>query len=144
MLNANLVEMDLKINRLQHVGLPVTDLAASQAFYQRLGFEPVMTATFPHEGVQGQVAMLRQGDLTLELYQMPEPELSCVRQRSDGRIDHIAFDVDDIEATYATLAANGFTMLEPQPNFLSFWANGCRYFNIAGPDGERLEFCQIL
>lgn len=32
--------MDLKINRLQHVGLPVTNLAASQAFYQRLGFEP--------------------------------------------------------------------------------------------------------
>lgn len=79
-----------------------------------------MHATFPYEGAQGQVAMLRQGDLTLELYQMPEPELSRVRQRPNGRIDHIAFDADDIDAAYATLAANGFTMLEPQPTFLNF------------------------
>lgn len=136
--------MNLSINHLQHVGLPVTDLAASQAFYQRLGFAPVMQASFPYEGAQGQVAMLRRGDITLELYQMPEPELSRVRQRGDGRIDHIAFDVSDIDEAYATLAANGFTMLEAQPTFLNFWANGCRYFNIAGPDGERLEFCQIL
>ena len=27
---------------------------------------------------------------------------------------------------------------------LSFWKNGCNYFNITGPDGERLEFNQIL
>lgn len=136
--------MNLKINRLQHVGLPVTQLEASRAFYQRLGFEQVMQATFPHDGAQGRVAMLRQGDLTLELYQLPEPELSRVRQRPNGRIDHLAFDVDDIDAAYAALQAAGFTMLEAAPTFLNFWANGCRFFNIAGPDGERLEFCQIL
>jgi lactoylglutathione lyase len=27
---------------------------------------------------------------------------------------------------------------------LPFWKNGCKYFNITGPDGERLEFNQIL
>jgi catechol 2,3-dioxygenase-like lactoylglutathione lyase family enzyme len=138
------VSLNLKINRLQHVGLPVTNLEASRSFYQRLGFEPVMEASFPHEGARGQVAMMQRGDLTLELYQMPEPELSRVRQRGDGRIDHIAFDVDDIEEAYATLQGAGFTMLEAQPSFLNFWARGCRFFNIAGPDGERLEFCQIL
>ncbi|NML64027.1 VOC family protein [Hymenobacter sp. RP-2-7] len=136
--------MNLKINRLQHIGLPVTHLETSRAFYQRLGFEVVMEATFPHEGGLGQVLMLRRGDLTLELYQLPEPELSRVKQRGDGRIDHIAFDVDDIDEAYATLQAAGFTMLEPQPSFLNFWDRGCRFFNIAGPDGERLEFCQIL
>jgi lactoylglutathione lyase len=136
--------MKLKINRLQHVGLPVTDLGASRAFYQRLGFESAMEATFPHAEGQGQVAMMQRGELVLELYQMPEPELSQVRQRADGRIDHIAFDVDDIDEAYATLQAEGFEMLEPQPSFLNFWARGCKFFNIAGPDGERLEFCQIL
>ena len=88
--------------------------------------------------------MLRRGDLVLELYQMPELELSRIRQRPDGRIDHLAFDVDDVDEAYATLQRAGFTMLEPQLTFLSFWARGCRFFNIAGPDGERLEFCQIL
>ena len=126
------------------MGLPVANLEASQAFCQQLGSEPIMQATFPHEGAPGLVAMLRRADLTPELYQLPEPALSRVRQRGDGRIDHLAFDVDDSEEAYATLQAAGFTMLEPQPSFLNFWARGCRFFNLAGPDGERLEFCQML
>lgn len=137
------MSLNLKINRLQHVGLPVTNLEASQAFYQQLGFELIMQATFPHAGAPGRVAMLRRADLTPELYQLPEPALSRVRQRGDGRIDHLAFDVDDSEEAY-TLQAAGFTMPEPQPSFLNFWARGCRFFNLAGPDGERLEFCQML
>ncbi|TPG66644.1 VOC family protein [Hymenobacter nivis] len=136
--------MDLKINRLQHIGLPITDIEASQAFYERLGFHRAMNATFDHEGAPGQVSMMQRGDITLELYQMPEPELSRVRQRRDGRIDHVAFDVDDIDATYALLKSEGFTIIEDQPVFLNFWARGCKFFNLLGPDGERLEFCQIL
>ena len=136
--------MNLKINRLQHIGLPITNLQVSQAFYEKLGFEAVMRAAFNHEGAQGQVAMMQRGDIIIELYQMPEPELSRVKQRSDGRIDHIAFDVDDIEETYALLKREGFALVEAQPMFLNFWEKGCRYFNMLGPDGERLEFCQIL
>ncbi|MGI4832139.1 MAG: VOC family protein [Janthinobacterium lividum] len=71
-----LLRRQLKINRLQHVGLPVTHLEASRDFYQRLGFETVMQATCPHEGTQGWVAMVRRGDITLELYQLPAPALS--------------------------------------------------------------------
>jgi len=37
-----------------------------------------------------------------------------------------------------------FHIFEEKPVFLSFWAKGCRYFNILGPDGERLEFNQII
>jgi catechol 2,3-dioxygenase-like lactoylglutathione lyase family enzyme len=136
--------MDLKINRLQHIGLPVSNLQASQAFYEKLGFASAMRATFDHEGSQGQVAMMKRGDIVLELYQLPEPELSRVKQRSDGHIDHIAFDVDDIEQTFALLKNEGFAIVEAQPMFLNFWEKGCRYFNMLGPDGERLEFCQIL
>lgn len=136
--------MNLKINRLQHIGLPITNLSASQAFYEKLGFAAVMRAGFDHEGGRGQVAMMQRGDIVIELYQMPEPELSRVKQRPDGRIDHIAFDVDDIEATYALLKSEGFHLVEAQPMFLNFWERGCRYFNMLGPDGERLEFCQIL
>ena len=43
--------MDLKINHLQHVGIPVADLPASQAFYERLGFKNALSSTFnfnPH------------------------------------------------------------------------------------------------
>ncbi len=38
----------------------------------------------------------------------------------------------------------GFHPIEAAPVKLDFWENGCMYFNILGPDGERLEFNQIL
>ena len=75
---------------------------------------------------------------------MPETELAEIRGRSNGHIDHIAFDVDDIDQTYSELKQAGFNILEPEPVFLAFWYKGCKYFNITGPDGERLEFNQIL
>jgi lactoylglutathione lyase len=34
--------------------------------------------------------------------------------------------------------------MEDKPVFLPFWKKGCKYFNILDPDGERLEFNQIL
>jgi lactoylglutathione lyase len=135
--------MNLKINHLQHVGIPVTEIRQSELFYERLGFSPVMRSTFRYEGSEGTVSMMKRGTIMLELYQMPEPELTRVRQRRDGHIDHIAFDVNDIDETNAWLREEGFTVLEEKPVYLNFWENGCKYLYILGPDGERLEFCQI-
>ncbi len=136
--------MDLKINHLQHVGLPITNLENSKKFYERLGFQSVMDSTFTHEWGEGKVSMMKLGQIVLELYQMPEPELSRVKSRKEGRIDHIAFDVDDIDTTFQLLKNEGFSVIEAEPVFLGFWEKGCKYFYITGPDGERLEFCQIL
>lgn len=88
--------------------------------------------------------MMKRGDMIIELYQMPETELAKIRDRKDGHIDHIAFDVDDVDATFLLLKNAGFTVLEEQPVFLAFWEKGCKYFNILGPDGERLEFNEVL
>lgn len=136
--------MDLKINHLQHIGIPIADIEISRKFYEQLGFQMVMHSTFMHEGEQGKVSMMKLKDIIIELYQMPEPELSRVKQRKDGHIDHITFDVDDIDETFLLLKKEGFRIVEDKPVFLNFWENGCRYFNVEGPDSERLEFCQIL
>jgi lactoylglutathione lyase len=136
--------MNLKINHIQHIGLPVTNLEVSQSFYERLGFAKAMTSEFDYKGGRGSVAMMRRGEILLELYQMPEAELQEIRTRQDGHIDHIAFDVDSIEEAFASLKDSAFRVVEDGPVFLPFWKNGCKYFNILGPDGERLEFNQIL
>jgi lactoylglutathione lyase len=136
--------MKLKLNHIQHAGIPVTDIKVSEAFYERLGFKNVMATTFQYNGYTGNVAMMKLNEMIIELYQMPENELQEIRQRKNGHIDHIAFDVDDIDKTFSELKNNGFNILEEAPVFLSFWKNGCKYFNITGPDGERLEFNQIL
>ena len=136
--------MNLKLNHIQHIGIPVTDIKMSEAFYERLGFKNVMASTFECNGGKGLVAMMQLNDMIVELYQMPEAELKEIRERKNGHIDHIAFDVDDIDQTFNELKQASLNILEEAPVFLAFWKNGCKYFNITGPDGERLEFNQIL
>ena len=134
----------IKIRSLQHVGIPVVDIAVSEAFYTRLGFHKAMHSPFEMDGKTGTCIMMKQGNILIELYQLPEHKLDEIRERSDGHIDHIAFDVADIDSTFRTLKEAQFHILEEEPVFLSFWKKGCRYFNILGPNGERLEFNQIL
>ena len=136
--------MNIKLNHIQHIGIPVTNIKASETFYERLGFKNGMATTFQYNGGTGNVAMMKLNEMIIELYQMPDAELKEIRERKNGHIDHIAFDVDDIDKTFKEIKNNGFTVLEEVPVFLSFWKNGCKYFNITGPDGERLEFNQIL
>jgi catechol 2,3-dioxygenase-like lactoylglutathione lyase family enzyme len=136
--------MKFKINQLQHIGIPVTDLKRSEMFYEKLGFRNVMDAGFDYKGGKGRVAMMQHGDIIIEIYQMPQDELGAIKNRKDGHVDHIAFDVDDIAVAFAALKKASFQIIEDEPVFLPFWEKGCRYFNIIGPDGERLEFNQIV
>lgn len=128
---------------IQHVGVPVTNIMVSEAFYKKLGFERAMHAHFPHGDAKGEVVMMKRGPVVMELYQFPEPERSEINKRNDGHFDHIAFDVQDIETVYSELKQAGFKIIEESPVFLDFWDHGCRYFNVLGPDKERLEFNEI-
>ncbi|QCX00677.1 VOC family protein [Aggregatimonas sangjinii] len=130
----------IKISRIQHVGIPVRDLNVSSDFYKSLGFEQVMKSSFTHEGAEGKVLMMKSGEVVIEIYQLPV----ALNKRTAGSIDHIAFDVAGIDEVFQNLKNEGFLILEDAPRFLPFWKNGCKFFNILGPDGERLEFNQIL
>jgi catechol 2,3-dioxygenase-like lactoylglutathione lyase family enzyme len=139
-----MAESLLVLNHIQHAGIPVSDIQKCILFYQKLGFENVMESPFDHDGEKGICVMMQKGSIIIELYQLPEKMLAAVRARKDGHIDHIAFDVPDINATFLWIKEAGWQPLENEPVFLPFWKNGCKYFNILGPDGERLEFNQIL
>ena len=73
--------MNIKINHLQHIGIPVTKLKVSEIFYQRLGFKNVMENTFDFNRDKGKVAMMQNGNTIIEIYQMPEKELAEIRSR---------------------------------------------------------------
>lgn len=136
--------MQIKINGLQHIGIPVTNLQVSEAFYEGLGFNNVMTTFFEINGNKGYVSMMQREEMIMELYQMPSPELAEIKARKNGHIDHVAFDVDDVDQTFQILKDHGYQIMEQAPVFLQFWQKGCKYFNILGPDGERLEFNEII
>jgi catechol 2,3-dioxygenase-like lactoylglutathione lyase family enzyme len=136
--------INLNINSIQHIGIPVTNMVNSAIFYSKLGFSKVIEKPFNHNGEQGTCVMMKRNEMIVELYQMPDSVLPQIASRKDGHIDHVAFDVADIDEAYALIKAGGFNIIEPEPVFLQFWKSGCKYFNILGPDGERLEFNQVL
>lgn len=104
-----------------------------------------MMSTFDRPGGKGHVAMMKMGDITIELYEMPADELEEVKLRKHGHVDHIAFDVANIDEVFGDCLKRGLAIQEPAPVLLPrFWDSGCKYFNIVGPDGEKLEFNQIL
>lgn len=129
---------------LQHIGIPVTDIERSVAFYRRLGFNPVMEKTFPDGDGETTAFMMERSGVVIELYLLPESQRGEIKTRRDGAIDHIAFSVSDIQSAFNEMLAAGEDIIEDSPLHLDFWENGCKYFAIRGPDGEKLEFNQRL
>jgi lactoylglutathione lyase len=131
---------------LQHLGIPVANLQVSVDFYSRLGFESILSSRVdvPEEHDAILVAMMKQKEIIIELYQVTEIEQKELRSRHDGHVDHIAFDVADVDKAFLELRQADVEILQKEPMLLNFWDKGCKYFTIRGPDGEKLEFNQIL
>jgi lactoylglutathione lyase len=132
------------IHKVQHIGIPAHNLEISIPFYERLGFENVMESPFEFDGGYGTCVMMKNHEVIVELYQMPDKQLAEIKQRKNGHVDHFAIDVSDVDVAFDTLKKAGFEILESTPTFLPFWKNGTRFFNVKGPSGETIEFNQIL
>jgi lactoylglutathione lyase len=130
------------VTGFQHLGVPVADLDRSVDFYRGLGLEEMERCAIEENGGTTRVAFLRIGGFWLELYQ------SAARfARKDDRpgpIDHLALDVRDVEQAFADAKAAGYQVLEEKPVYLPLRKQGCKYFMILGPDGERVEFNQTM
>ena len=60
-------------------------------------------------------------------------------------LQHLGLPVTDVDAAFEELKSAGMEMNEEAPILLdTFWDRGCKFFTIRGPDGERLEFNQVL
>lgn len=130
---------------LQHLGIPVTNLERSKDFYAQLGFIEAMRTDIQPQTEVIRVAMMQHENFTIELYQLGQEDLQEIAKRTDGHIDHVALNVLDIEQAYLEIKAAGLEILEDNaPVFLPFWEFGVKYFTVRGPDGEKIEFNQIL
>lgn len=130
---------------LQHLGIPVTNLERSKDFYAQLGFIEAMRTDIQPQTEVIRVAMMQHENFTIELYQLGQEDLQEIAKRADGHIDHVALNVLDIEQAYMEIKAAGLEILEDNaPIYLPFWEHGVKYFTVRGPDGEKIEFNQIL
>ena len=121
---------------LQHIGIPVADMAESLIFYTELGFDVVHSTEDPD--TSGIVNFIRLGDLTIELYEKDALAM-CT-----GAVDHIAINVSNIDGAFDFVCSRGLNNTQDEIHFLPYWNNGIKYFTIEGPSGERIEFSQYL
>ena len=123
-----------RIKGMQHIGLPTNDMKATIAFYESLCFE-IATR---HINNGEDVVFLTLGNICIETYENGQAV------GYHGAIDHICLDVDDIEKTWEEAKALGLNIIDSEIQSLPFWANGVRFFNVLGPNHEKVEFGQIL
>jgi catechol 2,3-dioxygenase-like lactoylglutathione lyase family enzyme len=121
---------------IQHIGVPTNNIEKTIEFYKSLGFEVALTTV--NEAAGEQVAFLRLKNLVIETYQNGQAA------GKPGAIDHIALNVTDIQTAFDIIRSGEYNMLNETIQFLPFWKNGVKFFTILGPNGEKVEFSQML
>jgi catechol 2,3-dioxygenase-like lactoylglutathione lyase family enzyme len=118
---------------IQHIGIPTNDIEKTKEFFTSLGFE------LAYETEKKNLCFLNLKNICIETYVSPSAA------GKPGAVDHIAIDVADIEDAFETIKSAGcYQMLDNEIRFVPFWENGVKFFKIAGPNGEIVEFSQIL
>lgn len=128
------MNMKTACNGIQHLGIPVSDMDKSVEFFEKIGFDLVYSTMDGNDRVN----FLKLGNLMLETFEMNPVS------GKNGAIDHVALDVNDIEECFAWAKKEGLPVVEDEIQFLPFWENGVKFFNVCGPDSVTVEFSQML
>lgn len=102
--------------RIDHIGIAVRDLGASnELFHKLLGEAHYKIETVESERVA--TSFFKIGESKIELLEASDPEspiAKFIEKRGEG-IHHIAFEVTDIQAEIARLESEGFIPLNREP-----------------------------
>ena len=123
---------------LQHIGIPSSNINQSYHFFHSLGFRKVQQETLPDSDKK--VLFLQCRDVVLEIWE----EANMQSPRAVGAIDHIAFDVSDIQTAYGEALKMELAFVDQGIQFLPFGKEGVRYFSVIGPDNVIVEYNQKL
>jgi catechol 2,3-dioxygenase-like lactoylglutathione lyase family enzyme len=144
----------MTVERMDHVGIVVDDLAAAIAFFAELGLEPQGEASLEGdlvdrvvglEGVRTEVAMMvtPDGHSKLELVKFhapPGPDGDSQAPSNALGIRHLTFAVDDLDATLAGLRAHGAELVGEVERYEDIY----RLCYIRGPAGIIVELAEKI
>lgn len=132
------------IIRLEHIGIAVKDLAASnQLFEQLLGAPNYKIEEVESEHVK--TSFFKAGESKIELLEATAPESAIakyVEKRGEG-IHHIAFEVEDIHAEMERMRAQGYQLLNEQPKRGADNKLVC-FVHPKTANGVLVELCQTI
>ena len=144
----------MTIQRMDHVGIVVDDLADAVAFFVELGLElqneaPVegdwVDRIVGLDGVRAQIAMLAtpDGHGRIELAKFHTPASDGGHQSAPANalgIRHVTFAVEDIDAVLARLRARGAELVGE----LGRYQDSYRLCYVRGPEGIIVELAEKI
>ena len=125
---------------IDNIGIAVTNLERSLAFYEKLGF----TKSYDYEAdVKG--CSINAGSAVLFLFQTKQANPQAVKRdpslaQNPPGLDHISFVVEDVDAIYKDLKAKG-VVFQGEPADQDW---GARLVGLKDPDGNNLYFLKYL
>jgi catechol 2,3-dioxygenase-like lactoylglutathione lyase family enzyme len=144
----------MTIQRMDHVGIVVDDLAAATEFFVELGLELQGEAAVEGrsvdrvvglDGVRADIAMLQtpDGHVRLELSKFHTPSSqggNPEAQANTPGIRHVTFAVEDIDAVVAGLRARGIELVGE----LERYKDSYRLCYVRGPEGIIVELAEQI
>lgn len=123
------------LNKIHHVAIICSDYRKSKEFYiDILGLE-VISEAYREQRDSYKLDLGLNGKYIIELFSFPNPPARPSRPEGTG-LRHLAFEVDDIEATVAHLQANNIFV---EPVRTDEFTNK-KFTFIADPDNLPIEF----
>ena len=132
------------MTNVEHIGIAVKDLTASDALFTQL----FNTPPFKHEEVAAEgvtTSFFQINQTKIELLEATRPDSPIARfleMKGEG-IHHIAFEVDDIVAEMARLKGEGFVLLNEAPKPGADNKLVC-FLHPKGTNGVLVELCQSV
>jgi catechol 2,3-dioxygenase-like lactoylglutathione lyase family enzyme len=147
---------------VDHIGVGVSDMAASLAFYAQLGFVdvafdytgdlPGMAPLTGHARTRARVAYLRSSNPTVlgrsgiklvQILDRPQPPLPAGFAYGEPGICEVCIHVQSYEEFHERLVAAGHRVLmDPNDQILEPYDTHCGLSYVEDPDGAKLEFIE--
>jgi methylmalonyl-CoA epimerase len=103
-------------NRIDHIGIAVEDLDAALALYERdYAMTLVHRETVAEQGVEAVLLDVGENHVELLAATGPDTPVGKFIARKGPGMHHVAYQVDDIVATLATLKEAGMRLIDETP-----------------------------
>ncbi len=102
--------------RVDHIGVAVEDLDASLELYERdYGMKLVHRETVTEQGVEAVLLDVGENHIELLAATGPDTPVGKFLAKKGPGMHHVAYQVEDIEATLAALKAAGLRLIDETP-----------------------------
>lgn len=132
------------MDKIEHIGIAVKDLEASNALFEKLlGVPHYKTEEVASEGVR--TSFFKSGPNKIELLEATKPDSPIAKylEKKGEGIHHVAFAVADIVSEIQRLKGEGFLVLNETPK-IGADNKLVAFLHPKGTNGVLVELCQEI